>query len=111
MLGFHAITEASFASLTDTLGHVSTVVGTTALGDETVTAAATATIDFELISATTALGTLASVTGKANVFPTGISLLLNEPNVIVWGELVAVGGSSWSDISTGVSQTWTDIEA
>ena len=110
MLGFHAITEASFASLTDTLGHVSTVVGTTALGDETVTAAASATIDFD-ISATTALGTLASVTGKSNVFPTGISLLLNEPNVIVWGELVAVGGSSWSDISTGVSQTWTDIEA
>ena len=111
MLGFHAITEASFASLTDTLGHVSTVVGTTALGDETVTAGASATIDFQLISATSALGTLASVTGKANVFPTGISLLLNEPNVIVWGELVAVGGSSWSDISTGVSQTWTDIEA
>ena len=110
MLGFHAITEAPFASLTDTLGHVSTVVGTTALGDETVTAAASATIDFD-ISATTALGTLASISGKANVFPTGISLLLNEPNVIVWGELVASGGSSWSNLSTGVSQTWTDIEA
>ena len=110
MLGFHAITEASFASLTDTLGHVSTVVGTTALGSETVTADANTTIS-SAASATTALGTLASVTGKANVFPTGISLLLNEPNVIVWGELVAVGGSSWSDISTGVSQTWTDIEA
>ena len=55
MLGFHAITEASFASLTDTLGHVSTVVGTTALGNETVTAAASATIDFD-ISATTSLG-------------------------------------------------------
>ena len=110
MLGFHAITEASFASLTDTLGHVSTVVGTTALGSETVTADANTTIS-SAASATSALGTLASVTGKANVFPTGISLLLNEPNVIVWGELVAVGGSSWSDISTGVSQTWTDIEA
>jgi hypothetical protein len=111
MLGFNAISQTPFASLPMALGHVSTVAGTTALGDETVTAAASATIDFELISATTALGTLASVTGKANVFPTGISLLLNEPNVIVWGELVAVGGSSWSDISTGVSQTWTDIEA
>jgi len=110
MLGFHAITEASFASLTDTLGHVSTVVGTTALGSETVTADANTTIS-SAASATSALGTLASISGKANVFPTGISLLLNEPNVIVWGKLVASGGSSWSDLSTGVSQTWTDIEA
>ena len=110
MLGFHAITEASFASLTDTLGHVSTVVGTTALGSETVTAAASATIS-SAASATSALGTLASISGKANVFPTGISLLLNEPNVIVWGEVIASGGSSWSNISTDVSQTWTDIEA
>ena len=110
MLGFHAITEASFASLTDTLGHVSTVVGTTALGSETVTADASTTIS-SAASATSALGTLASISGKANVFPTGISLLLNEPNVIVWGELVASGGSSWSNLSTGVSQTWTDIEA
>ena len=110
MLGFHAITEASFASLTDTLGHVSTVVGTTALGSETVTADANTTIS-SAASATSALGTLASISGKANVIPTGISLLLNEPNVIVWGELVASGGSSWSNLSTGVSQTWTDIEA
>ena len=111
MLGFNAISQTPFASLPMALGHVSTVAGTTALGDETVTAAASATIDFD-ISATTALGTLASVTGKANVFPTGISLLLNEPNVIVWGELVAVGGSSWSEISpSGVLTTWTDIEA
>jgi hypothetical protein len=110
MLGFHAITEASFASLTDTLGHVSTVVGTTALGDETVTADANTTIS-SAASATSALGTLASISGKANVFPTGISLLLNEPNVIVWGEVVASGGSSWSDITTGVSQTWTEKEA
>ena len=110
MLGFHAITEASFASLTDTLGHVSTVVGTMALGSETVTADANTTIS-SAASATSALGTLASISGKANVFPTGISLLLNEPNVIVWGEFVASGGSSWSNLSTGVSQTWTDIEA
>ena len=110
MLGFHAITEASFASLTDTLGHVSTVVGTTALGSETVTADANTTIS-SAASATSALGTLASISGKANVFPTGISLLLNEPNVIVWGKLDASGGSSWSNLSTDVSQTWTDIEA
>ena len=110
MLGFNAISQTPFASLPMALGHVSTVAGTTALGSETVTADANTTIS-SAASATSALGTLASVTGKANVFPTGISLLLNEPNVIVWGELVAVGGSSWSDISTGVSQTWTDIEA
>ena len=110
MLGFNAISQTPFASLPMALGHVSTVAGTTALGDETVTADANTTIDFD-ISATTALGTLASISGKANVFPTGISLLLNEPNVIVWGELVASGGSSWSNLSTGVSQTWTDIEA
>ena len=110
MLGFHAITEASFASLTDTLGHVSTVVGTTALGSETVTADANTTIS-SAASATSALGTLASISGKANVFPTGISLLMNEPSVIVWGELVASGGSSWSNLSTVVSQSWTDIEA
>ena len=110
MLGFNAISQTPFASLPMALGHVSTVAGTTALGSETVTADANTTIS-SAASATSALGTLASVTGKANVFPTGISLLMNEPNVIVWGELVAVGGSSWSDISTGVSQTWTDIEA
>ena len=91
MLGFHAITEASFASLTDTLGHVSTVVGTTALGSGTVTADANTTIS-SAASATTALGTLASISGKANAFPTGISLLMNEPSVIVWGELVASVG-------------------
>ena len=110
MLGFNAISQTPFASLPMALGHVSTLVGTTALGDETVTAGASATIDFD-ISATTTLGTLASITGKANVFPTGISLLLNEPNVIVWGGVVASGGSSWSDITTGVSQTWTEKEA
>ena len=110
MLGFHAITEASFASLTDTLGHVSTVVGTTALGTALGKADANTTIS-SAASATSALGTLASISGKANVFPTGISLLLNEPNVIVWGELVASGGSSWSTLSTGVSQTWTEKEA
>ena len=110
MLGFNAISQTPFASLPMALGHVSTVVGTTALGDETVTADANTTIS-SAASATSALGTLASISGKANVFPTGISLLLNEPNVIVWGELVASGGSSWSNLSTGVSQTWTDIEA
>ena len=110
MLGFHAITEASFASLTDTLGHVSTVVGTTALGTAVGKANADVSIS-SAASATTALGTLASITGKANVFPTGISLLVSQSGVIVWGELEASGGSSWSNISTDVSQTWTDIEA
>jgi len=110
MLGFHAITEASFASLTDTLGHVSTVVGTTALGTALGKANADVTIS-SAASATSALGTLASITGKANVFPTGISLLVSQSGVIVWGELEASGGSSWSNISTDVSQTWTDIEA
>ena len=110
MLGFNAISQTPFASLPMALGHVSTVAGTTALGSETVTADANTTIS-SAASATSALGTLASISGKANVFPTGISLLLNEPNVIVWGELVASGGSSWSNLSTGVSQTWTDIEA
>ena len=110
MLGFHAITEASFASLTDTLGHVSTVVGTTALGTALPKANADATIS-SAASATSALGTLASITGKANVFPTGLSLLVSQSGVIVWGEVIASGGSSWSNISTDVSQTWTDIEA
>ena len=110
MLGFHAITEASFASLTDTLGHVSTVVGTTAVGTALPKANADATIS-SAASATSALGTLASISGKANVFPTGISLLVGQSSVIVWGELVASGGSSWSTLSTGVSQTWTEKEA
>ena len=110
MLGFNAISQTPFASLPMALGHVSTVAGTTALGTALGKANADVTIS-SAASATTALGTLASISGKANVFPTGISLLLDEPNVIVWGEVVASGGSSWSDITTGVSQTWTEKEA
>ena len=108
MLGFHAITEASFASLTDTLGHVSTVVGTTALGDETVTAAASATIDFD-ISATTSLGSLSSVTGTANIFPTGIAALGQVGNEVVWSIFADFPSNTYSKITTGASQTWTEI--
>ena len=95
MLGFHAITESAFASQTDTLGHVSTVVGTTALGS-------------------------ISVTGTASISITGLSATLSQGSVIVWG-LVLPGvtttysnvntsnSPTWSTVSTGASQIWTEV--
>ncbi len=108
MLGFHAITEASFASLTDTLGHVSTVVGTTALGTALGKANADATIS-SAASATTSLGSLSSVTGTANIFPTGIAALGQVGNEVVWSIFADFPSNTYSNITTGASQTWTEI--
>ena len=110
MLGFHAITEVPLASLPGALAFASTVSATATLGNESVSAGALAT-GFSASGATSALGSLSSVTGTANVAPTGISATLFLTSPIVWGPIIPGVTTSYTNISTGASQTWTDIVA
>ena len=108
MLGFNAISQTPFASLPMALGHVSTVAGTTALGTALGKAKADAPIS-SAASATTSLGSLSSVTGTANIFPTGIAALGQVGNEVVWSIFADFPSNTYSNITTGASQTWTEI--
>lgn len=108
MLGFHAITEVPLASLPGALAFASTVSATATLGNESVSAGALAT-GFSASGATSALGSLSSVTGTANIFPTGIAALGQVGNEVVWSIFADFPSNTYSNITTGASQTWTEI--
>ena len=87
---------------------MSTVVGTTALGSVTGKANADITIS-SAVAATSALGSLSSVTGTANIFPTGIAAIGQVGNEVVWSIFADFPSNTYSNITTGASQTWTEI--
>jgi len=118
MLGFSSISELALAQLPSTFVPIAGQAVTSALGSEGVTGTAEITLTVSL-AGTTALGTLSSVTGTANVSITGFSATLSAGDVILWG-LVLPGvtttysnvntsnSPTWSTVSTGASQTWTE---
>jgi hypothetical protein len=55
------------------------------------------------------LGSLSSVTGTANIFPTGIAALGQVGNEVVWSIFADFPSNTYSNITTGASQTWTEI--
>ena len=70
-------------------------------------------------SATSALGSLSSVIGTANVTLTGISATLSLADVLIWGKVVpgvtttyanvsTSNSPTWTTVTTGASQTWTE---
>ena len=60
------------------------------------------------VSATMVLGTI-SVTGTANVSITGLSAIGELGNETVWGLIIPDVGNTYTNITTGASQTWTEI--
>ena len=112
MLGFNAISEVSIAELPGAFVPIDGLSLTSALGS--VTAEGVGTVDVTGLVGTTALGELANVT------LTGFSATLSLTSVIVWGKIIPAPGTSytaitpsssptWSEKTTGVSQTWTEV--
>ena len=118
MLGFSSIAETSIAELPGAFVHIDGQSATSALGD--VTAEGVGTVDVTGLVGTTTLADLANVTGAANITLDGISATLSLTSVIVWGKIIPAPGTSytaitpsssptWSEKTTGVSQTWTAV--
>lgn len=115
MLGFSSISEVAIAQLPGAFVPLSGVNATSAVGS--VTTIGVGAVDVTGLAGTTGLGSI-SVTGVANVTLTGISATLSLTSVIVWGKVIPAPGTSytaitpsssptWSEKTTGVSQTWT----
>ena len=107
MLGFSSIAETSIAELPGAFVPVSGINGTIGLGS--VTTEGQGAADVTGVSATMALGSLASVTGTANVSITGLSAIGELGNETVWGLIIPDAGNTYTNITTGASQTWTEI--
>ena len=50
-----------------------------------------------------------AVTGTANVSITGLSAIGELGNETVWGLIIPDVGNTYTNITTGASQTWTEI--
>ena len=123
MLGFSSISELALAQLPSTFAHFSGVSANAVVDSTNPTVNADANIsasELGSVSATTTLADLANVTGDANITLDGISATLSITSVIVWGKIIPAPGTSytaitpsssptWSEKSTGVSQTWTEV--
>ena len=107
MLGFSSISEVAIAQLPGAFVPLSGVNATSAVGS--VTTEGQGAADVTGVSATMALGSLASVTGTANVSITGLSAIGELGNETVWGLIIPAPGNSYTNITTGASQTWTEI--
>ena len=106
MLGFNAISEVSIAELPGAFVPVSGINGTIGLGS--VTTEGQGAADVTGVSATLVLGTEFSITGTANVSITGLSAIGELGNETVWGLIIPDVGKTYTNITTGASQTWTE---
>ena len=61
------------------------------------------------MAATSAFGSLSSVTGSAVLSVTGNSATLSLGDVLIWGEIITGVTTEYTNITTGASQTWTEI--
>ena len=123
MLGFSSISELALAQLPSTFAHFSGVSANAVVDSTNPTVNGDANIsasELGSVSATITLANLANVTGDANVTLDGISATLSLTSVIVWGKIIPAPGTSytaitpsssptWSEKTTGVSQTWTEV--
>ena len=123
MLGFSSISELALAQLPSTFAHFSGVSANAVVDSTNPTVNGDANIsasELGSVSATITLADLANVTGDANITLDGISATLSITSVTVWGKIIPAPGTSytaitpsssptWSEKTTGVSQTWTEV--
>ena len=123
MLGFSSISELALAQLPSAFIHPSGISADAEMNLNEFTVKVDANIsasELGSVSATTTLADLANVTGDANITLDGISATLSITSVIVWGKIIPAPGTSytaitpsssptWSEKTTGVSQTWTEV--
>ena len=112
MLGFNAISEVSIAELPGAFIHPSSVSANAVVDSTNPTVNADANVlasELGSVSATMTLGSLASVTGTANISITGVSAIGELGNETVWGLIIPNVGNTYANITTGASQTWTEI--
>jgi hypothetical protein len=121
MLGFSSISELAIAQLPSTFAHFSGVSASAVVDTANPEVNADANIsasELGSVSATSALGSLSSITGTANVTLTGISATLSLADVLIWGKVVpgvtttyanvnTSNSPTWTTVTTGASQTWT----
>ena len=122
MLGFSSISELALAQLPHAFIHPSSVSASAVVDSANPTVNADANIsasELGSVSATSALGSLSSITGTANVTLTGISATLSLADVLIWGKVVpgvtttyanvnTSNSPTWTTVTTGASQTWTE---
>ena len=112
MLGFSSISELALAQLPNAFIHPSSVSANAVVDSTNPTVNADANVlasELGSVSATMTLGSLASVTGTANVSITGLSAIGELGNETVWGLIIPNVGNTYTNITTGASQTWTEI--
>ena len=121
MLGFSSISELAIAQLPSTFAHFSGVSASAVVDTANPEVNADANVlasELGSVSATSALGSLSSIIGTANVTLTGISATLSLADVLIWGKVVpgvtttyvnvnTSNSPTWTTVTTGASQTWT----
>ena len=117
MLGFNAISEVSIAELPGAFAPVEGLSSTSSVGASGVITFGAANVRGEAL--TLALDDGFSVTGTASISLTGFSTTLSLADVLVWGKLVpgvtttyanvdTSNTPTWTTVTTGASQTWTE---
>jgi hypothetical protein len=61
------------------------------------------------VQGTSALGTLASVTGGASVYPTGVSGFGLTSSALVWGPVNEGQTPNWQPVNDSQSGNWTPV--
>ena len=112
MLGFGAISELALSQLPNTFIHPSSVSANAVVDSTNPTVNADANVlasELGSVSATSALGSLSSITGTANVTLTGISATLSLADVLIWGKVVPGVTTTYANVSTSNTPTWTAV--
>tara|TARA_B100000575_G_scaffold289942_1_gene292670 strand:- start:1728 stop:2090 length:363 start_codon:yes stop_codon:yes gene_type:complete len=117
MLGFNAISEVSIAELPGAFAPVDGLSSTSSVGAAGVITFGAANVTGQAL--TLALDDGFSVTGTASISLTGFSATLSLADVLVWGRVVpgvtttfsnvnTSNSPTWTTVTTGASQTWTE---
>ncbi len=112
MLGFSSISELAIAQLPSTFAHFSGVSASAVVDTANPEVNADANVlasELGSVSATSALGSLSSIIGTANVTLTGISATLSLADVLVWGKVVPGVTTTYANVSTSNTPTWTTV--
>ena len=112
MLGFSSISELALAQIPSTFAHFSAVSASAVVDSANPEVNADANVsasELGSVSATSALGSLSSVIGTANVTLTGISATLSLADVLIWGKVVPGVTTTYANVSTSNSPTWTTV--
>ena len=84
-------------------------VGTTAVGSPTIVQGQGIDVSVTGVSSTGTVHNEVAVIGDANITLTGVSTSSFVGSVIVWGNIIPVPGTSWSDVSVSTDNEWSDV--